>query len=108
MLLFHRFDDAILEQIHFMVQTAMRQQFLMRAAFDDFAVMENQDQVCILDRAQPMRNRYRRPSDAHAFQTLLDRYFCFGIDICGCFIEHQDFRVGCHRSCERHQLALPT
>jgi hypothetical protein len=71
----------------------MRQQFGVRAAFDDLSAIHHQDQVRGQDGAQAMRDHDAGASRHDALQRILDQRFGFAVERAGGFVEHQDARV---------------
>src|SRR5262245_25679786 len=64
------------------------QQFLVGPAFDDGAVLEQQNSVRVTNRRKAMRNDKARASLEELFQSLLNQSFCLRIDRTGRFVEN--------------------
>ena len=64
-------------------------QFLVRALFDQPALVEDEDAVGIAQRAQPMGDRQRRAAASEDAERLLDRLFRFGVDAARGLVEDQ-------------------
>ena len=78
------------------VNSALFDQFLVRAQFPDPAIMKNQNPVSLLDGLQPMSNQDRCPSGRNGAECILDYQFGLGVDAgCG-FIRDQNFKISRH------------
>ena len=73
---------------------------------DDAAVFEDDDQVGVADRREPVRDDESRATGEQSIHALLDLALGADVDRRGCFVEDQDARVGEQRAGECEQLAL--
>ncbi len=71
----------------------MRQQFLVRAALDDDAVVEHQDHVGADDGRQPVRDHQRGAALGHAIELVLDVPLGVAVERRGRFVKQQDRRT---------------
>jgi len=62
----------------------------MRPLLDDPALVEDQDQVCVRDRRQPVRDHERRPTFHEVAQAVLDFALGVGVDGGQRVVEHED------------------
>ena len=79
----------------------------MRAALDDFAMVDHEDLVGRADRAQAVRDHEAGAAFHQPQQGLLDVLLGPGVDAAGGLVEDQDRRVGDRGPGDRQQLALP-
>jgi hypothetical protein len=76
------------------------------AALDDPAVVDHEDAIGLLDRAQAVRDDEGRSTLEQALERLLHDHFGGRIDGAGGLVEHEDARVGEERAREADELAL--
>ena len=65
-------------------------QLSMGAPFDDSSLVQNDDDVRLLDRGEPVGDTDRRPSLHEFFQRGLNSALRFRIQRTGCFVENED------------------
>src|SRR6266446_551166 len=70
-----------------------QEQFLVRSALDDFALLEHQDANSPPRRGEPVRDDEGRASAGQALQRVEDQSFRFRIQRAGGFVEDEDRRV---------------
>ncbi len=97
---------ALLEQRR--VEPASRQECIMRALFDDAALVEHEDLVGAPDRGKAMRDHECRAVRQQAGERIEDQRFRLGVEPGGRLVEHHDGRVPDHRARDSDPLALPT
>jgi hypothetical protein len=95
-----------LEQYHLLIPAAARHQFIVRALFDDLAVFEHDDAICVGDGAQSMGDDEAGAAGHEVLQAPLDEPLALGVEIAGRFIENEDARVGEDRAGDGDALAL--
>src|SRR5262249_60874978 len=105
-------DEAILlEPVLLVVQLAVSavdgEQFLMRAALDDLAVLEHQDLVGAADGREPVGDDEGGAAGAQRLQAILNHRFALAVEARGRLVENQDPRVGENRARDRDALPLP-
>src|SRR5207248_2407731 len=88
------------------IQAAPGKELVVRALFDDPAVLEDDDQVRVADRGQAVRDDERRPPGEELAERDLDPALGADVDRRRRLVEDQDARVGEERPRERDQLAL--
>src|SRR5687768_5666505 len=76
------------------VAPAFAQQGIVRAVFDDLAVLERDDAVGNAHRRQPVRDDDDGAVLADEPHVLLNRALGFGIERAGRLVENQDARIG--------------
>src|SRR5207244_11287162 len=107
-----RIDEAIfLESILFVVElpvpAALDEQLLVRAALDDFALLEHQNLVGALNGRQPVRDDEGRSSLPQRSQAVLTERLALAVEArCG-FIEDEDPWVRADRARDADAGALP-
>ena len=69
------------------------EQFVMRALFDDAALVEHHQPVHARDGREPVRDRDHGLAFHQVAEARLDRGLDFGIERRGRLVEHQDRRV---------------
>src|SRR5205085_5646025 len=77
-----------------------------RALLDDPAVLEDDDQVGVPDRREPVGDDERRPSREEQAEGALDLALGADVDRRGRLVEDEDARVGEEGARERDELAL--
>ena len=75
------------------IQAAFIQQSRMRTFFNDTAMIDNDDLVCIANRAQAVGNDDRGTAFHQPFQCYLNDFFRFRIESRRGFIENQNARI---------------
>lgn len=91
-------DHRILRFHETPVFAALGHELLVRAAFDDPAMVDDADHVGILDRAQSVRDDETRASDEHVLQRRLQCLLGAGVDVARRLVENEDARVGEQRA----------
>src|SRR6266508_1279147 len=82
------------------------QQLLVRTLLDDFAILNDNDLVCISDRRQAVSNDETGASFHQAQQSFLDARLGARVYAGGGFVEDEDARVRQDGAGDRQQLAL--
>src|SRR6266567_2893435 len=106
----HRFSkarsflDLLLE--HFAVEAAALNQFLMGAAFNDAAAVEDQNQIGVLNGGKALRDDERRSPFAEAAHGLPDEPLGLRVHAGGCVVEDENARVHQEGAGDRQALAL--
>ena len=90
-----------------MVDTARREQLLMRSRLSELPLVQHQDAVHPLNRRQTVRDGDRRSSAHNHLQRLADQQLRLGVDARRCLVENQHRRVERERTGKRQQLLLP-
>jgi hypothetical protein len=75
------------------VEAVEGEQLVMGAAFDDFAVAQDEDEVGVADGAEAMGDDEAGAAGHEPVQGLLDETFGRGVDAGGGFVEDQDRAV---------------
>jgi hypothetical protein len=75
------------------VQPALRQQRGVRAALDNPAAVDHQDQVGRQDGAQAVGDDDAGAPGHHPLERILDQRFGFAVQVAGGLVQHQDARV---------------
>ena len=101
-----QFLVLVLQLVELPVDSALREQFLMRAHFAQLAFVHDEDPVCPLDGGEAVRNDDRSTAFDHALQRRANANFGFGIDARGRFVEDQDPRIVRQRAGEIDELLL--
>ena len=70
----------------------------MRAAFDDLAVVHDQNHVRTADGRQAVRDDERGAARHDLFDGVLNKPLGHGVDGAGRFVEHENARVGQQRT----------
>ena len=83
---------------------AASEKFVMRAALNDFSVLEHQNLMRVADRGKPMRDDEAGPPLKQFFQRALDDNLCVRVNGARRFIEDQNARPGDHRANEAEEL----
>jgi hypothetical protein len=78
----------------------------MRPLLDDLTMLEHDDQICVADRRQAVRDDERRPTVEKAAERLLDLALRADVDRACRLVEDQDPWVGEQRARERDELPL--
>src|SRR4051795_2561562 len=88
------------------VEAACREQLVVRALLDDPAVLQDDDQVGVADRREPVGDDEGRAAVQKPPQRALDLSFRADVDGARRLVEDQDLRVREQRPRERDQLTL--
>lgn len=88
------------------VDALLRDQFFVRAVFNDLAVFEHDDPVEFRDRTEAMRDHDTCAVFHERIETGLDELFAFAIEGARRFIENQDRSVLEYRPGNSYALAL--
>src|SRR3954470_9388370 len=83
------------------------QELVVRAALDDAAGVDDEDQVGVADRAQAMGDDDAGAPGEQRAERALDDALGARVDVGGRLVEDEDARIGEHRARERDQLPLP-
>ena len=75
---------------------------------NDFAAAQNQNLICIPNRADTLRDDELRTAAVRGFHRLPNPFFRQGIDCTGAVIKNNDIRVLNQRSCDGNTLLLST
>ena len=89
-----------------MYRPRARHQLVVRPLLDDAAVLEDDDQVGVADRREPVRDHEGRAAREQRRSALLDPPLGADVDGRGRLVEDQDARVGEQRPREGDELAL--
>ncbi len=82
-------------------------EFVVVAALNDFAILDNHDSIRIPDSREAVGNNEDRPAFHKGFHTLLDEALGTGINRTRGFIENHDFGVGNIGTGDSDELPLP-
>ncbi len=85
----------------------MAEQLLVRALLAQFAFVENENAVGVLDGAEPVRDDQGGAAFEQAVERLADQDFGLGVHARCRFVENQEPRIVRERPREADQLALP-
>ena len=88
------------------VQAFLCHQTLMRAALGDASVIDDDDLVGVVDRAQTVCDDYRSTALQQLVEGVLHEFFALGVECRGGLVEDQDVGVLEHRAGDREPLAL--
>ena len=83
-----------LAHVQMVIKAALFQQRVVRALFDDTAVINYQQLVGLLDRAQPVSDDKGGASGHQTQQRFLNLQFCACVDAAGGFVQDEDARIG--------------
>ncbi len=86
-------DRTQLHTIVFLIQSALSDQFLMRAAFPDTVRIQNYDLIGSQDGRQPVGYRDRRATVRKLFKPVLYETFTLIVQSTCRLIKYQDRRV---------------
>lgn len=75
------------------VEAVEGEEFVMGAAFDDFAMAENEDEIGVSDGAEAMGYDEAGAAGHEALESLLDETFGGGVHAGGGFVEDEDRTV---------------
>ena len=89
-----------------MYRPCSSEQLVVRPLLDDLAVLEDDDQIGIADRRQPVGDDERGAAVQEPPQRTLDLALGADVDRARRLVEDQDARIGEERAGERDQLAL--
>ena len=78
----------------------------MRSAFDDAAVIDDEDDVGRADRREAVRDDQARAAPQQRDERALDQRFVFGVELTRRLVEDQDARVLEQDARDREPLAL--
>ena len=92
--------------VQFGVFAAQVEEGAVGAAFDDFAVFEDEDEVGAGDGAEAVGDDEGGAVGDEFFKGVLDEHFGVGVDGGGGFVEHEDAGVGEESAGEADELAL--
>ena len=81
-------------------------QLIVGTLLNDPSLLENDDQVAVTDRGQPVGNDKGSPSLHQLIHSRLDDLFCPRIDGAGRFVEDERRRIRDSRAGDRQELAL--
>src|SRR6266853_1058304 len=98
------FLNLLLE--HFAVKAAALDQFLMGAAFNDAAAVEDQNQIGVLNGGKALRDDERRSPFAEAAHGLPDEPLGLRVHAGGGVVEDENARVHQEGAGDRQALAL--
>ena len=101
-----QFLILVLQLVELVVDSAIRQQFLMSAHFADLAFVHDDDLVGTLDGREAVGNDQRGASFDHAAERVAHFEFGFGIDARSGFVEDQNLRLVRQGAGERDELLL--
>jgi hypothetical protein len=96
-------DEFVVE---FGVEAVGLKQGFVRAALDNFAVVEHEDLMRFANGAESMSDDESCSAAQQQFESPLQSGFGHGIDRAGRFIQHDDSRVRQNRASEAYNLAL--
>lgn len=82
-------------------------QLVVRAIFDDAAVLDGNDAIGAPNRGEPMSDNENRALFANPPHVLLDDAFAFVIERAGGFVENQNARIANQGAGDRDALTLP-
>src|SRR3954469_21875796 len=93
---------------HRPISSAQRNQFVVRAEFDDAAAFEDADTIGVPHRREPMRDKDRRALARRSEQAIEDLGLAAHIELRGRVVEQHDARAEVHRAPRARQSnALP-
>jgi hypothetical protein len=95
-----------LHAIEARIDPVLRKQLLVRAAFSDRAVVEDENHVGMADGRKPVRDRDRRPASQQAAEPLEDQRFRLGVEGGRWLVKQQDRRVTDDGAGNRNPLPL--
>ena len=95
-----------LRVVEVVIESAFLDELLVRAFFDDVALVHNEDYVCVLDGGEAVRNDKRCLVLHKFFKRLLDFEFGAGVDGTRGLVEYEHRRMREHDSCDAQKLLL--
>src|SRR5580704_678384 len=96
----------ILQLIQTIVNSALRQEFLMSALLAQAAFVEDENAVGVLHSAQAVRNDQGRSAGEEAFHGIANEKFGLGVHAGSRFIQDQETRVVSQCARKANELAL--
>lgn len=84
-----RVSDPSLHRVELVVPTTECHEVVVPAAFDDLAVLENEDEVGPLDRRQTVCDHDRRPTTEQIVEAGLDQRLAFRIETRSRLVEEE-------------------
>ena len=98
--------DVQLLREQVVVEPAPLHQLVVRALLDEAAALEDDDQVGVADRAQPVRDHERRAALEQLVEVLLDRALGLGVERARRLVEEQHRRPVVDGARDRDPLLL--
>ena len=99
-------EGSVIEIIELRIELLIAHQFGVVAALDQFAVLQNDDAVCLANGSQTVGNHQSCAAFQKLDQRLLDQHLGIAVDIGGGLIEHEDLRVRDQRAGKADELPL--
>src|SRR5438034_1253975 len=99
-------DRPALKLVRVRITPLPQEQFLVRSALDDFALLEHQNAIRPPRGGEPVRDDEGRASAGQTLQRVEDQSLRFRIQRAGGLVEDEDRRVPQKRACEGEPLAL--
>ena len=96
----------ILQLVQTIINSSLRQKFLVRALFPHAAFMKDEDTVGVLDGAEAVGDDQRGAAGEQAVESFPYEHFRFGINAGGGFIENQEARIVGQGARKIYQLPL--
>ena len=72
------------------IDAVVGDQFVMGSTFDDFPVIEYDDQISVADGAEAMRDDKCCPAVEKNLQSILQTQFCGAVDAAGGLVQNQN------------------
>lgn len=82
-----------LQLIEIVITATVRDQFVMAAAFDNFAMLDDENTVGGKNRLQAVRDHQRSAGNPQGVDRALDHELGFGVERCGRLIQKKDRRI---------------
>src|SRR5256885_12791315 len=83
----------VLQLVKPIVNSALGEKFLMRSLFAQFALVEHENTVRMLNRTQPMRDHKRRAAREQPIERFANQQLGFRIHAGSRFIQNQKARI---------------
>ena len=82
-----------LNLIELVIRSGFLHQLFVRTALCNLTVFQNDNLICVYNRAEPVRNDKNRLSGNQPGDCLLNQHFVFRVKACGCLVQKNDRRV---------------
>src|SRR5262249_12064516 len=89
------------------VEAARRDELVVPAALDDAATVDDEDDIGVADRREPVRDDHAGPGGQERAQRLLDGQLGARVDVRGRLVEDEDARIREQRARDGDELPLP-
>ena len=99
---------AVLFVVELFVAAALGDELGVRPAFEDLALLDDEDLVGTANGGQAVRDDEGGPALAKVVEALLDERLGLTVEAGGRLVEDEDARIGEQSACDRETLPLTT